>query len=77
MNYTKPCYSNLEYLGLCDGKTVLKKSRKYYTQCMLQMAVTGTIKNYFVVWTPQGMIIDEIYFDNESWCSTKNKFQKY
>ena len=76
IKYTKPCYSNLEYFRLCDGNTVLKKSHKYYTQCMLQMAVTGTIKNYFVVWTPHGMIIDELYFDNEFWCSVKNKFQK-
>ena len=44
---------------------------------MLQMAVTGTIKNNFVVWTPHEMIIDEIYFDNEFWCSMKSKFQKY
>ena len=41
---------------------------------MLQMAVTRTIKNYFVVWTLDGMIIDEIYFDNEFWCSMENKF---
>ena len=77
INYTKPCYSNLEYLRLCDGKTVLKKSQKYYAQYMLQMAVTGTMKNYFDTWTPNGMIIDEIYFDNEFWCSMRNKFQKY
>ena len=77
ITYTKPCYSNLEYLQLCDGKTVLKKSHKYYSQCILQMAVTGTIKNYFVVWNPHGMIIDEIYFDNEFWCLMKNKSQKY
>ena len=64
INYTKPCYSNLEYLRLCDGKTLLRKSQKYYTLCMLQMAVTGTIKNCFV-WNPHGMIIDEVYFDNE------------
>ena len=32
---------------------------------MLQMAVTGTIEKYFLVWTTHGMIIDEIYFDNE------------
>ena len=31
INYIKPFYSNLEYLRLCDGKTVLKKSRKYFT----------------------------------------------
>ena len=23
------------------------------------------------------MIVDEIYFDSEFWCSMKNKFQKY
>ena len=44
INYTILCYSNLEYLQLWDGMTLLKKSHKYYTQCMLQMAVTGTIK---------------------------------
>ena len=60
----KRSYSNLEYLRLCHGKTLLKKSQKYYTLCMLQMAVTGTIKNCFV-WNPHGMIIDEVYFDNE------------
>ena len=47
------------------------------THCLLQMAVTETINSYFVVWTPNGMIIDEIHFDNEFWCSTKNKFQRY
>ena len=41
---------------------------------MLQRPVTGTKKNYFVVLTPDGMIIDEIYFDNDFWCSMKNKF---
>ena len=40
------------------------------------MAVTGTIKNNFAVWTPHEMIIDEIYFD-EFWCSMKSKFQKH
>ena len=44
---------------------------------MLQMALTGTIKNCFVDWTPHGMIIDVIYFDNDFWCSMKSKFQKY
>ena len=32
----------LPFVG--NGKTMLKKSHKYYTQCMLQMAVNGTIK---------------------------------
>ena len=41
------------------------------------MAVTRIIKNYFVVWTPHGMIIDEIYLDNELLYIMKNKCQKY
>ena len=77
INYTKPCCSTFEYLRLCDGKTMLKKFHKYYTQCRLQMAVTGTIKTYFVVLTPHGMIIFQIYFDNEFWCSVKNKSQNH
>ena len=44
---------------------------------MLKMAVTGAIKNYFIFWPLDRMIIDEIYFDNEFWCSMKNKFQKH
>ena len=31
------------------------------THHMLQMAVTGTMKNYFVAWTPHRMITNEIY----------------
>ena len=43
---------------------------------MLQMAVVGTIKNYFAVWIPHEMVIDDIYFDNEFGCSMKNKFKR-
>ena len=39
---------------------------------MLQIAVTGTIKNYFVACTSHGMVIDETYCDSEFWCSMKN-----
>ena len=60
-----------------DGKTVLKKSHKYYIQCKLQMAATETIKNFVAVWNPHGVIIDEIYFDTKFWYSIKNKFQEY
>ena len=42
---------------------------------MLQMAVTGIIKNNFGVRTPQEMIVDGIYFDNEFWCSMKANFK--
>ena len=31
---------------------------------MLQMVVTGTIKNYVVAWTHHEIIIDEIYYND-------------
>ena len=37
-----------------NGKYHLKKSHSYYTQCQVQMAVTGVTNNIFHVWTPHG-----------------------
>lgn len=65
-----------EYLQLSQRKAKLKKSPTYYTQCVLQMALTGTIKKYFFVLTPHGMIVYGINFDDEIWCSMKNTFLK-
>ena len=42
---------------------------------MLETTVTGTRKNYFVVWICHEMIADEIYLDNEILYSIK-KVQK-
>jgi len=81
INYTSPddASVNLPYLTRNDtiDELQLNRRHKYYTQCLMQMAVTGCQKTYFVVWTPHGMVIDEIYFDEELWISMKNKFVQY
>ena len=43
----------------------------------MQMGVTGHKKTYFVVWTPHGMIVEEILFDQDFWISLKEKFLFY
>jgi len=40
----------------------LKRQHKYFTQC--QMGITGINKCYFIVWTPHGMHVEIILFDN-------------
>ena len=43
----------------------------------MQMGVTGYKKTYFVVWTPHGMIVEEIAFDQDYWSSLKDQFLFY
>jgi len=77
INYTVPNETNLNYLIKNGEKLSLKTNHKYFTQCMLQMGVTGTKKTYFVVWTPRGMVIDEITFDENMWLEMKSVFERY
>ena len=79
INYTSPYDSclNLSYLTRNDDKLQLNRRHKYYTQRLMQRALTGCHKTYFVVWTPQSMVVYEIYFDEELWISMKNKFVQY
>ena len=48
-------------------KPRIKRSHKYYTQIISQMAVTGRKFGLFVVWTEQDMMIEEIKFDDAHW----------
>ena len=77
VNYTTPDDTNLDYLLKVDDEIKLKRTHKYFTQCMMQMGVTNISKLYFVVWTPHGLIIDHISFDPELWSSMKHKFEKF
>lgn len=67
INYTTPKDLNvkLPYLTHMEEKTVLNKNHKYYTQCVMQMGVTGFSQCHFVVWTPHGMVHDIINFEPE------------
>lgn len=68
---------SLPYLNKTEGRFILKKSHKYYTQCQMQMAVTGSKLCYFFVWTQHGYILDKITFDDEYWNELKMVFAEF
>ena len=67
------CPFSISHLSPTDEKaslnylvdTKLKISHQYYTQCQLQMGVTGLKLCYFFVYTAHGFLIDQIDFDAE------------
>ena len=80
INYTSPTAENvnLPYLTRADdGMLCLKQSHKYYTQCQMQMVATGLQKTYFVIWTPHGISIEVIKFDENFWKSLKEQLHMY
>ena len=50
INYTSPLDSSISLPYVKNG--VINPKHKYFTQCMVQMGVTGLCRTYFVVWTP-------------------------
>ena len=79
INYTHPQDPNITLPYLCkdDDVLTLKKQHKYYTQCQVQMAVTGYKHCFFMVWTPHGKFIEHITFDEKLWEDLKSKFKGY
>ena len=67
INYEKPNDKNLDYLYKGDSEIKLKTNHSYFTQCILQAAITNRKLCYFVVWTPHGKVIDTISFDDIMW----------
>ena len=65
INYQSPVDTDVDYLVNVDNVKKLKVTHKYYTQCQLQMHVTGIKRCFFFVWTSHGYVIDEIFYDNE------------
>ncbi|XP_069104831.1 uncharacterized protein [Argopecten irradians] len=49
------------------GTIQLKRSHPYYYQVQGQMAVTDCMWCDFVVWTPKGISVERIHFDNDFW----------
>ena len=60
INYEKPNEKNLDCLYKTDSEIKLKTNHSYFTQCILQLAVTKL--RYFVVWTSRFKFIDTISF---------------
>ena len=51
---------NCPFLVLDEKKAVsLKRTHKYYTQVVSQMALTGASQCYFVVWTQKDLVIEK------------------
>ena len=59
--------AKLNYFIKNGDDLVLNKNHRYYTQCLVQMAVTESSHSYFMVWTLHGFIIDHIDFDDNRW----------
>ena len=69
--------AKLNYLIKNGDDLVLNKNHRYYTQCLVQMAVTESSHSYFMVWTPHGFIIDHIDFDDNRWYLLKLEMVSY
>ena len=79
INYTTPYDPSIKlpYLTRKDDVIKLNRNHKYYTQCQMQLGVTGIKKSYFMVWTSHGYVIDEIFFDAEYWNNLKSLFADF
>ena len=58
-------------------KGKINKTHRYYTQCLVQMGVTEITRSYFVVWTPNGCLIDTVEYDEEKWKEMKENLLTY
>ena len=79
INYTSPKDPNvsLPYLKNNNGEFTLNKKHKYYTQCQMQMGVTGCQACYFFVWTQHGYVMEKILFDLDFWLNLKFLFSDF
>lgn len=55
------------YLERRDRRLRLKKDRNYMYQIQGNLAISGRKKCYFIVWTTEETLIEEIEFDPEMW----------
>ena len=68
---------NFDYLYKDGGTVKSKQNHKYFTQCLMQMGITRTKNDYFVVSTTHGTVIDNIPFAKELWESIKSNFEMF
>ena len=79
ISYTSPQDPNVDlpYLKRVDGKLSLHRSHQYFTQCQMQMGVTGLEFCYFFAWTQHGFVMEKIQFDLEFWNNLKKKLSDF
>ena len=57
----------LEFVKNVNGDITLNPSHSYYTQVLMQMAVTKSSQGYFVIWSAVDSVIIKVKFDAEKW----------
>lgn len=65
------------FCKLHNGKVTLQKNHKYYYQIQGALGITGRKWCDFVVWTPQGVSIERIRFDDDFWKSMVPKLEQF
>ena len=69
--------ANLPFLKMIKNEQKLNQNHKHYTQCQQQMAITGTEKCYFYVYTSHEFYLEEILFDGDDWRYLKSLFIRF
>lgn len=59
-----------------NGQIILKRNSNYYYEIIGQLRITKKMLCYFVVYTPNHTIIEEIEYDPQFWCNMKSKLEK-
>ena len=65
------------FCTLQNGKVILQKNHNYYYQVQGVLGVTGRKWCDFVVWTPQGISIERIPFDQGFWEAMIPKLERF
>ena len=66
-----------DFLTETDGVVKLKTDHSYYYQITGQMAITGSSRCFFVVWTTQELHVEIVHFDAVFWGSVLQKLDVF
>lgn len=73
-NFSQLCWSNLDYLQLCDGKTMLKSPTNITPSASSRWLLLEPRKNVLLLGLHRGWLLWDKFWQ---WILVKNKFQKY
>ena len=60
-------HKNVDFLEMIDGSLRLRRSHKYYSQIIMQMAMCCTTHGYFIIWTINDFFIEIINCGRDMW----------
>lgn len=64
-------------LTVNEGNVVLKKDHAYYYQVQLQMKVTNLPFCDFVIWPPNKIFVERIFFNEDFWACEYPKAKEF